>query len=384
MLLFCNFVNVNLLQAPRWRTIRVMEKDKDQSEPILEDQLGLDENPQVESGESVQSNTAAELTDGMEKKQVDLRPWYKRPKTWLIALLVVGLLAAAATVLIWWRNRTAAQDFYTKNWRELISASELVTTDVEQATYTSFGDVEKSLLDMQNKVDDSQAATQKMPELLGDKTAKTEYLKGLDQLDKYVSLAKDQAANLKDVDDAQIDELGSVATATKLALEDVQKQLSYLQGFYPDNFFTLNERYATVIEAYQTAQDEEKAKQDEQKSAEDQAKQDKANAEEAVSLWTQAYIAGNTTEMRQYMTTAFAAEYDFSQVTSTSRQFNYPTTYRRVNTDKKGDQYEVIETITFVSKSDYSADTTYTQTYAFLVSQDAKTKQWAVNSQRYQ
>jgi hypothetical protein len=178
--------------------------------------------------------------------------------------------------------------------------------------------------------------------------------------------------------------LSSVATATKLSLEDVKKQITYLQGFYPDDFFTLNERYATVIEAYESAQDEEKAKQDEEKSKEDQAKQDKANAEEAVSLWTQAYISGNTTEMRQYMTAAFAAEYDFSQVTSSSRQFNYPTTYRRVNTDKKGDQYEVIETITFVSKSDYSADTTYTQTYAFLVSQNPSTKQWAVNSQRYQ
>lgn len=361
-----------------------MKKDTEQSEPILEDQLGLDEKPTEQATESAQVNTAAELTDGMETKQVDLRPWYKRPKTWLIGLLILGLVVAAATVFMWWRNRTVAQEFYTKNWRELVSASELVATDAEQATYTSFGDVEKSLLDMQNRVDDSQATTQKMPELLGDKAAKTEYLKGLEQLDKYVGLAKDQAANLKDVDDAQLDELASVATATKLALEDVKKQLSYLQGFYPDDFFTLNERYATVIEAYQTAQDEEKAKQDEEKSAEDQAKQDKANAEEAVSLWTQAYIAGNVAEMRQYMTAAFAAEYDFSQVTSTSRQFNYPTTYRRVNTDKKGDQYEVIETITFVSKSDYSADTTYTQTYAFLVSQDVKTKQWAVNSQRYQ
>lgn len=373
-----------MLPAWCWRTIRVMEKSKDQPEPILEDQLGLDENSPEELSESVQPNTAAELTDGMEKKELDLRPWYKRPKIWLVGFLVFAVLLIAATMVIWWRNRTVAQEFYSKNWRELIAASELVTTDAEQATYTSFGDVEKSLLDMQNKVDDSQAATQKMPEILGDKAAKAEYLKGLEQLNKYVSLARDQAANLKEVDDAQLDELGSVATATKLALDDVKKQISYLEGFYPDDFFKLNERYATVIEAYQTAQDDEKAKQDKEKSAEDQAKQDKANAEEAVSLWTQAFIAGNTTEMRQYMTAAFAAEYDFSQVTSTSRQFNYPTTYRRVNTDKKGDQYEVIETITFVSKSDYSADTTYTQTYAFLVSQDAKTKQWAVNSQRYQ
>ncbi len=360
-----------------------MSKKENQSEPILEDQLGLDENT-IQAGVAEESNTAAELTDGLEKQSTDLRPWYKRPKLWLITFLMLVVLLAVMAAFIWWRNRTTAQDFYSKDWRKLIAASELVTTNAEQSTYTGFGDVEKSLLDMQSKVDESQATTQKLPELLGDKEAKLTYLKGLDQLDKYVVLAKKQAASLKDVDDSQLDELNSVATATKLALEDVKKQLSYVQGFYPDNFFKLNERYATVIEAYQTAQDEEKAQQDAKKSQEDQAKQDKANAEEAVSLWTQAYIAANTTEMRQYMTAAFAAEYDFSQVTSTSRQFNYPTTYRRVNTDKKGEQFEVIETITFVSKSDYSADTTYTQTYAFLVSQNPSTKQWAVNSQRYQ
>lgn len=361
-----------------------MSDNKKPTEPILEDQLGLDKEDDIVEDSNLESHAPVELTDGMEKKTTDLRPWHKRPKVWLFLLLSVVVLIAVGLGFMAWRNRTLAQEYYSKNWRELIAASELVTTNAEQATYTSFGDVEKSLLDMQNKVNDSQATTQKMPELLGDKTTKVEYLKGLDQLDKYVEIAKDQAANLKDVDEAQLNELSSVATATKLALEDVQKQISYLQGFYPDDFFKLNERYATVTEAYQTAQDEEKAKQDAQKSQEDQAKQDKANAEEAVSLWTQAYIAGNVAEMRKYMTDAFAAEYNFSDVTSSSRQYNYPTTYRRVNTDKKGDQYEVIETITFVSKSDYSADTTYTQTYAYLVSQNSSTKQWAVNSQRYQ
>jgi hypothetical protein len=361
-----------------------MNKAKEKPEPILEDQLGLDEVSPSEPQPTTEANATVELTDGMEKKTTDLRPWYKRPKTWGIVAGVTLLIIGAAVAFVAWRNRTLAQEFYTNDWRELIAASELVTTDAEQATYTSFGDVEKSLLDMQNTIDDSQADAKKLPELLGDKESKAAYLKGLEELDTYVTLAKNQAATLKDVDETQLNELSSVATATKLALEDVKKQITYLQGFYPDDFFTLNERYATVIEAYESAQDEEKAKQDEEKSKEDQAKQDKANAEEAVSLWTQAYISGNTTEMRQYMTAAFAAEYDFSQVTSSSRQFNYPTTYRRVNTDKKGDQYEVIETITFVSKSDYSADTTYTQTYAFLVSQNPSTKQWAVNSQRYQ
>lgn len=359
-------------------------KKSDPIEPILENRLGLDDTP-LDMDTSLTSTTPeTELTDGMVQPNIDLRPWYKRPKLWLITFLVTVIIVSVGLAFTAWRNRVVGQEFYTKNWRELIAASELVVTDAERSTYTSFGDVEKSLLAMQSKVSDSQADVRKLANLFSDREVQATYLKGLEKLDEYVAIAKKQAANLDDTNVTQLDELSSTATATKLALEDVKKQMTYLQGDYPDSFFKLNERYATIVEAYQTTQDDEKAKQDAQKSQEDRVKQDKANAEEAVSLWTQAYIVGDVDQMRKYMTTAFAAEYNFADVTSSSRQFNYPTTYRRINTDKKGEQYEIIETITFVSKSDYSTDTTYTQTYAFLVSQNLNSKQWAVNSQRYQ
>jgi hypothetical protein len=363
-----------------------MEKlvsDEKSAEPILEDQLGLDNEP-GQTDQPVQANTTAELTDGMAKKKTDLRPWYKRPKTWIIAVLATLVLLGAGAAFLMWRNRTTAQEYMLSNWRRLISAAELVNTEAQQASYTSFGDVEKSLLDMQNLLGETETEIGKLPDLLGDKQSKNEYSKVVDQLKTYVGQTKDQIAELDQLDESDLDSLESTGTATKLALEETKRKLSFLKDSFPNEFFVLNERIATVIEAYQTAQDEEKAKQDAEKSEADQIIQDKANAEEAVSLWTQAYIAGNVDEMRKYMTAAFAAEYDFSQVTSTSRQYNYPTTYRRVNTDKRGDQYEIIETVTYITKSDYSADTTYTQTFALLVSQDPSSKQWAVNSLRYQ
>lgn len=363
-----------------------MEKptsEEKERQPILEDQLGLDDEPD-RTDEPTHSNTAAELTDGMAKKKIDLRPWYKRPKTWVISVLVMLVLAGGGVTFALWRNRITTQEYMVANWRRLISAAELVATETEQASYTSFGDVEKSLLDMQNLLRDTETEVGKLPSTLGDKQSKDEYLRAVSQLKGYVDQVKGQAAELDQVDEADLDSLESTGTATKLALEETKRRLSYLKDSFPNDFFVLNERIATVIEAYQTAQDDEKAKQDAEKSEADQAIQGKANAEEAVSLWTQAYISGNVDEMRKYMTTAFAAEYDFSQVTSTSRQYNYPTTYRRVNTDKRGDQYEIIETITYITKSDYAADTTYTQTFALLVSQDPSSKQWSVNSLRYQ
>ena len=88
-------------------------------------------------------------------------------------------------------------------------------------------------------------------------------------------------------------------------------------------------------------------------------------------------------DMKRWMTAAYAKEYDFSEVTSSYRPTNYPVSYRRVSTEKKGDQYEIVEAITYVTKSDYAPDTNYTQTFVFLVSQDSTSKRWLVNSRRY-
>lgn len=351
-------------------------------EPILEDELGLDEQYSEPVGmpEEIVSNREPLLG----QKKTDLRPWYKRPKTWLIGALITITLVIAAVGFMAWRNRTTSQEFMKSDWRRLSADADRVVTDAEQSNYTNFGQVEKSLIDMQERLDESRDAQAKQPTLLNDRAALSAYKAGTDELYTYTKQAREIAADLKSTDASQLDELGSSGTALKLSVEEMRRKLTFLADDLPNGFYTLDERFATVIKAYEATQNEEQAKQDAEKSKEDQERQDKANAEEAVSVWAFAYIAGKPDDMKAVMTSAFIAEYDFNQVTSSARKYNYPTTFRRVNTDKKGDQYEVILTITYVTKSDYSADTTYTQTFAYLVSQDTRTKKWLVNSQRYQ
>lgn len=357
--------------------------DEPQPEPILEDELGLDE-PNHSPVAEANTPPEAELTDGMEKpKKTDLRPWYKRPKIWGViagvSLVLVGLGLIGMTL----RNRQLAQDFMSSDWRRLSAAADRVSVDADKATYDSFGTVETSLGDMQDKLDDSADAQAKLPKLFTDAAALKHYSETTAQLREYTVAARKLAGDLGQATDSNLDDLKSLATKTKLSVDDAKKEISVLKEDFPDGYFTLSERMTTVISAHKANLSEADAKAEAAKSAADQAKQDKANAEEAMANWTQAFIAGNTTDMRKYMTTAFAAEYDFTQVSSSARKFNYPTTFRKVNTEKRGDQYEIIETVTFVTKSDYAPDTTYTQNYILLMAQDGSTKQWLVNSQRY-
>ncbi len=356
-----------------------METDKTSVEhsPVLEDELHLVDatasNPPVE-----------ELTDGLEKpKKHDLRPWYKRPKVWglivCLAIVVIGMSLGALA----WRNRQVQQDFYAADWRRLTSAANRVGDEAVKANYDSFTEVERSLTDLQDRLEDSSEQLSRLPSFLVPKDNRQRYSETVAQLMVYTKEARKAAGDLEAVTSGDLDDLKSQATKTKLAVSDARNTIPGLKEDINDGFYTLNERMQTVIDAHKSLTSEEQAKANAAKSAEEQAKQNQADAEEATSAWTLAFIAGNANQMRAVMTPAFIKEYDFSQVSSNARQYNYPTTYRRVNTEKKGEQYEVLETITFVTKSDYAPDTTYTQNYIFLVSQDLTTKKWLVNSQRF-
>lgn len=364
-----------------------MEKpdaEKPKHEPVLEDELGLDEPEQDTVQANVPDTQPDKLTDGLEKpKKTDLRPWYKRPKVWGIISGVTLLIVAVSVLGYGLRNRQLAQDYMTTDWRKLASSADRVASSSQQANYDSYGDVATSLSNMQDKLDDSSDQLAKIPRFMVDKAALNQYGANLEVLKTYVKQAKGMAGDLGAVTTSQLDDLKSQSTKTKLSVDDTKKNVNGLKEDFPEGFYTLNERMQTVIDAHKNLTTEEQAKEDAAKSAADQQKQNQADAEESASLWTQAFIAGNTTQMKQYMTAAFIKEYDFGQVSSTSRRYNYPTTYRRVNTDKKGEQYEIQEAVTFITKSDYSPDTTYTQNYILLMAQDSSSKKWLVNSQRY-
>lgn len=373
-------------------------------QPILEDQLGLNDssgaepqdvssaeekNPLLEETSdekpAAESSPAEELTDGLAKpKKTELRPWYKRPK--LMGILAGAVIVVVLIVLGLWSMAAGRQDrsFVSQQWGKIKTSSDRVADSANLASYATFSDVSKSLSDMNATLEDSGTAAKSRSTFLGD-GASVKALKDLvNEIKTYNDKAKQLTSNMDGVKDEDIAALKDLATATKLKVNDANAAQEAIDGDLSPGYYTLNERIDTVISAHRNNEDQKKAKEDEVKSKAEQAKQDQADAEESVSRWTQAYIAGSVADMKKYMTSAFAKEYDFTSVTSTYRTYNYPTTYRRVSTEKKGEQFEVLQTITYVSKSDYSADSTYTLNTILLVTQDATSKKWLLNSQRNQ
>ena len=380
-----------------------MSKPKNEdAHPILEDQLGLtdssssqaklskeefakalaeiNEKPMSDVAVSDQAND--ELALPLSKSKTDLRPWYMRPRFWgrmSLGFLLIIMVALAG--VIWFSRSQDAQDVQSR-FLSLSQAAERVNSEASRASYDSIDPAYQALVDMDQKIDEAKHSNR--PHWLGDTRLVQSLGKTLDDVRTYVDKAKAQAGDLSRVGSGDLDSLKSAATAAKLSVDDFKKSASGIDGNVPDDFYKLNERFDRLIKAHSDAEDTKKAAADAALSKEEQAKQDKADAEETASRWTQAYIAGNVADLKKYMTVQFTKEYDFGQVTSSYRSTNYPTSYRRVSTDKKGDQYEIVETISFITKSDYTADTTYTTTYVFLISQDSSSKKWLVNSQRYQ
>ena len=363
-----------------------MSKSKSPDDrPILEDQLGLgDDAVQVkDKAETPEVDELGLPAEPEKKKMVDLRPWYKQPKTWAKvagSLVVLGLLTFGGLI---WYGRTQDTQTVSDQWQAVGESAERATSEVSRSSYDSFDSARQALVDMSDKLDDIRSKNK--AHFLGDAKLVESFDAVLGSMKSYTDQAKEQAGNIGRLSTSDLDSLKSSSTAAKLAVEDFQKSSSLTKTTtITGDFFLLNERFERLIKAHTDAEDTKKAAADAALSKEEQAKQDKADAEEAASRWTQAYIAGSVADMKKYMTAPFAKEYDFTQVTASWRSTNYPKTYRRVSTDKKSDSYEIVETVTFITKSDYTAENSYTTTYVFLITQDATSKKWLINSQRYQ
>lgn len=374
-----------------------MATKHDLQDPILEDQLGLGNDTEdsealdkptkksdtAESSESSQNrpDTSDELTDGLAKpKPVELRPWYKRPKIWGIITGVTVVIVAILLGLLSWFNSRAQAAWLQDQWRIVGQKSERVVQESERGRYDSFDDTVRALTDLQDTLDDGLTDSQKQPTFLVAGSNLVTYRSTLDELKKYTAKARDEANDLQNVGTAELEDLKSSATQAKLAVEQARDTIKSLGPDLPSGYFALDARYKTVIDEHIASEDEAKAKENASKSKEEQAKQNQADAEAVVTSWIQAYIAAKPTDMKKYMTTAFASEFNFTEVTGSYRQYNYPTTFRRVSTDLKSDYYQIGTAITFVTKSDYTADTNYVNNYTFSVTQDKTSKKWLVNA----
>lgn len=366
-----------------------MSASKDMGEkPILEDQLGLSGEATAVPQKSETAQATENLTESTEVPEESLQPhnkvpWYKNKHTWI--KVVFSIIVAIGVILgsLAWYGRSQDTQHIRDAWQVVGQSAERASGEVSRSSYDSFDSAHQALGDMSNQVRDIKAANK--ASFLGNASLIKSFGEVLDKLKAYTDKARDQSSRIQDITASDLDDLKSTATATKLAIADFQKEQSVtFSSSITEDFFQLNERYDRLIKAHNDAEDTKKAEADAALSKEEQAKQDKADAEEAASRWTQAYIAGSVADMKKYMTAPFAKEYDFSQVTASWRTTNYPKTYRRVSTDQKSEAYEVVETITFITKSDYTPDSSYTTTYVFLITQDSSSKKWLINSQRYQ
>jgi|GEM_PF-4077938 len=351
-------------------------KDSLETAPILEDELKLGD----ETAASPITTESLAEPDILTKSQPSARVWYKRPKlmaslTAVILVIIVGAVGSLA-----WRNTQANQEFVQIQWRELARQSEQVGTTAEKAQFDAMTDTNRELKAMTDKLQDAEDGARKQPTFLAGSKLST-LRSALTDLKSYTSLATTQASDLSRVKNSDLDKLKSLATSTQLKLTDSKLGEGSSIDF-DSRFFALNQRFDTIIAAHQNSEDQKQAATDATKSKEEQALQDKTDAEEAVTRWMNGYKLGDVAEMKRWMTAAFAKEYDFGEVTASYRATNYPTGFRQVSSDKKSDQYEIVSTVTYVTKSDYTADTTYTQTFVFLVSRDAVSKRWLVNSRR--
>ena len=363
------------------------KQTESESNPILEDQLGLDEQPaeapllnDVEVGLVTPTQTGSDA-DSLAPDVIKRR-WYKKPK--LMAALGVGALAvlASSLILLGWRNQQIQSQWMSQSWQSLQQAADTVTQESQHSSYDSFDGVRSSLTDMQHKTEEVLTASQDQPTILTNSSDLKVFTEAVTTLKNYTTKAREEADDLSKVDDQALSELSALGSKAKITVEASRAKVSVMKEPLPEYFYKLSDRYKDVIESHQTAEDEVAAKDSASKSAAEQAAQDQTDAQEAVTRWTQAYVAGDATAMKQYMTPGFNKEFNFTEVTGSYRSYNYPTTFRRVSVDKKTDHFEVVESITFVTKSDYTADTNYSNNYTFFVTKDSSSKKWLVNARQ--
>ena len=334
--------------------------------------------------EEINLNDEDELEEDTEVIETDKetskhnkKKWYKSAWFWIIFVAIIAL----ASALIWFisvyrpaqaerQERTNAERDVALYWAEIVEKAEDFSAKTANAeSVDDFDDLSKEV----DKVLDAVSSAEE--DFKGvEAISNGAYQEALESLTSY--LLSLQAILDKDYEEMTSEDFTSVKTLADESKESVTKfqdETDYVDENLSSDFFGT---YADAQKLYDTKVEADKKADEEAKQAEEEAKEALALEEklvtEAVDGFTDAFIDGDLTRIKKYMTKSFQEEFDFE---SRQDDLYVPVSYRTIDKTKDNDtRYYVYGRMT---QKLADGEDQYSYDYNFTVVKDGE--RWLVD-----
>ncbi len=314
-------------------------------------------------------------TEVKNPPQVKLKFYKSKKFKWLLIIIAIVMIVGGAGLFGWYRVRAAStKKTIQSGLHELVQQSDKVTSyQKDNPTPADLGDFSSQLRNLEQLVKDKKYQVSQLSRRLNNTTAITAFEDFLNRLGEYANKASGLSEDLKAVEGTDLDDLEKLAEATKSAAEQIKAELKLNESLPAAIFDTPN--FISDIHDKLLQQESELAK------AAEKAAQDKQAVEDNVSKFMQAFIGGDATQMKRYMTDAYVKEYDFNQLSADSRQYFYPDSFRIVETKQEDDRYDVKVNTVNINKQD--TKNKYTNGVIYVVIFDKGYNKWLINLQEF-
>jgi hypothetical protein len=322
----------------------------------------------------------SETTDDKSTKKATKKPIYKNPWFWVaigggvlaVILLVVGLVYRNNVM----RNQKTISD----GWHEVVAqANATVTLGKQIKTPDQYSEYDKQLHGFAQMLNDKKYAAAQMPTFLSNTNSVNQYKGFLDSFNTYIGNAATQADTVSDLTSADVSQLNEQASKARDSANTLKQANSYLTEPMPDDIYAIATVLDTIKNQIDTRNSEAKAAA---QAAEAQKAKDAADAqtvETNVGQYLTAFVAGNASTMRRYMTQAFQNEFDFNQLTPESRATVYPSSYRIISVKKQDDgNYKASANVLFKYRDNSSQ---YTNGYEYMLIPGGSVG-WLINTEK--
>ncbi len=308
------------------------------------------------------------------------KPVYKN--WWFWAAIGGGLLAVALIIvgLVYRNNVMRNQKTIADGWHEVVAQSNATVTLGKQIkTPDQYSEYDKQLHSFAQMLNDKKYTAGQMPTTLSNANAVNQYKSFLDSFNTYIGNAATQADTVSDLTTSDITQLNEQAAKARDSANTLKQNNSYLTEPMPDDIYAIAAVLDTIKNQIDTRNSEAKAAQ---QAAEAQKAKDAADlqtVETNVGQYLTAFVAGNGSTMRRYMTQAFQNEFDFNQLTPESRATVYPASYRIISAKKQDDgNYKANANVLFKYRDNSSQ---YTNGYEYVLIPGSSVG-WLINTEK--
>ncbi len=309
------------------------------------------------------------------------KPIYKKPKFWIgIAAIAIGVVSITLG-LIYRNNVLKNQQTISDGWHVVVAESNTTIVLGDQIkTPDQYTEYSKQLHKFAQILNDNKYSAEKMPTFLSNGKAVAEYKGFLDRFNTYIANAATQSDTVSDLATSDIVQLDEQANSARDGANTLKSNNSFLNESMPDKIYLISATLDKVKNEIDTRKSEEKAAKD---AAEAQKTKDAADVQTVqtnVNQYLTAFVAGNGSTMRKYMTQAFQNEFDFNQLTPESRATVYPASFRVITVKKQDDgNYKATANVLYKYHDNPSQ---YTNGYEYVLIPTTNSVGWLINTEK--